>query len=251
MNHEHTMRVKLFQEATVVKKAILQQIIKAVDSAYLKALRNNLTNTLDHLHLYDILGHLYTTYDYVSPSKLKEYEDAVRDLIYDPGDPIDNVFTTIENVATIAARAGSDYTHAHKNNMANVILNKTGLYKSGLKSWLQIPLPTHTWENFKTHFRSEHALLRVTSDGTLGESKLHQTNIVQQVLDGAHQLLLQDPAPSTPKLPTLPAPEPVQAPQPVNMANAVQERNDIIPTLQPQMSQMQSAMLTIQRQLPT
>lgn len=119
-----------------MKKALLQQIIKAVDTAYLKALRNNLTNTLEHLHLYNILGHLYNTYGYVSPSKLKEYEDTIRELAYDPADPIDNVFTAIENVAKIAERAGLDYTHTHKNNMTYVILIKTGVYKSVLKSWL-------------------------------------------------------------------------------------------------------------------
>ena len=82
-------------------------------------------------------------------------------------------------MATIAERTGTDYTHAHKNNLVYVILNKTGVYKSGLKSWLQTPLPSRTWENFKAHFRIEHNLLRVTNDGTLGESKLHQSNLVQ------------------------------------------------------------------------
>ena len=252
---QHTMQIKLFQEATGVKKALLQQIVKSVDAPYLKALRSNITNTLEHLQIYDILGHLFTSYGYVSPTKLKQYEDAVRELTYDPADPIDDVFTAIENVATIAARAGSDYTHAHKNNLAYVILNKTGVYKSGLKSWLQTPLPSRTWENFKAHFRVEHNLLRVTNDGTLGESKLHQANLVQQVLEGVQHLLLQDPLPDPSAFPTpapaLPPPAPTPMPTPTHSANAIQQTADILPTLLAQMSQMQTAMLTMQKQLAT
>ena len=191
---------------------------------------------------------LFSTYGYVSPTKLKEYEDTVRELAYDPADPIDDVFTAIENVGTIAERAGTDYTHAHKNYLTYVILNKTGVYKSGLKSWLQTPLRSRTWENFKANFRVEHNLLRVTNDGTLGESKLHQTNLVQQVLEGVQHLLLQDPLPGT-KAP--PAPEPAPVPTPVHSANAVQQPTDLLPTLLAQMAQIQTNMLAMQRQLNT
>ena len=113
------------------------------------------------------------------------------------------------------------------------------------------PCPLALGKTLNPIFRAEHALLRVTSVGTLGESKVHQENLVHQVLNEVHQLLLQDPAPSTPTLPALPSLEAVQAPPPVHMANAAQQHTDILPTLLAQMSQMQSAMLTMQRQLAT
>merc|ERR1719203_892245 len=143
-----------------------------------------MTNTLDHLELYAILGYLYQNYGYVSPQKLKEYEDQVRNLAYDPASPINNVFTAVDNLSLIAYRAGSEYSHAHKINMAYVIISKTGLYQSALSKWLQTAPATRTWDQFKTHFHTAYNLLKVTSEGTLRDSKFHQANIVQQVIDG-------------------------------------------------------------------
>ena len=40
-------QVKLFNECNNVEQALRQQIVKAVDDAYLTALRNRLTNTID------------------------------------------------------------------------------------------------------------------------------------------------------------------------------------------------------------
>ena len=100
--HQHNTNVKLFQEVTGVKKALLQQITRAVDDVYLKTLRHPSTNTLEHNNIYDIITHLYSSYGHVSPQKLKDYEDVVRDMVYDPADPIDTMFTAIDNLANIA-----------------------------------------------------------------------------------------------------------------------------------------------------
>ena len=169
----HNANIRLFREVTWVKKALLQQLVRAVDAVYLKPLRNQMTNTLDRLELYEILGYLYQNHGYVSPQKLKEYEDQVRNLAYDPASPIDNVFTAVDNLSLIAYRAGSEYSHAHKTNMAYVVISKTGLYQSALSKWLQTAPATRTWDQFKTHFHTAYNLLKVTSEGTLRDSKFH------------------------------------------------------------------------------
>ena len=61
----HNSNIRLFREVTGVKKALLQQIVRSVDAAYLKPLRNQVTNTLEHLEIYDILGYLYQNHGYI------------------------------------------------------------------------------------------------------------------------------------------------------------------------------------------
>jgi len=242
----HNSNIRLFREVTGVKKALLQQIVRSVDAAYLKPLRNQVTNTLEHLEIYDILGYLYQNHGYISPQKLKEYEDQVRNMSYDPASPIDNVFSAVDNLSLVAYRAGSEYSHAHKINMAYVIISHTGLYQSALQKWLQLPVQGRTWEMFKIHFRTAYNLLRVTTEGTLRDSKFHNANLVQQVIDGVHTLLLEtDTAPpveSSPE-PIVPPPAPLAYP----MANAVQ--SDSMPLLLQQMNQMQTMMMDLQRQI--
>ena len=76
-----------------------------------------------------------------------------------------------------------------------------------MQKWLQTPVHTRTWEAFKVHFRTAHNLMKVTTDGTLRDSKFHKANLVQQVVDGVQHLLLQNDdeqvAPSTPSPPPM------------------------------------------------
>ena len=244
---QHEANIQIFREVTGVKKALIQQIVQAVDSAYLKPLRNSMTNTLDHNNVYDILAYLFQNHGHISPQKLKEYEDQVREMQYDPGTPVDNVFTAVDNLALIAYRAGASYSTAQKNNITYVILNRTGLFQSALQKWLQTPLPTRTWEAFKVHFRTAHNLMKVTTDETLRDSKFHQANLVQQVVDGVQHLLLQNDDDQAP--PVMPVLSQVPSAPIMHLANAVQGSADVLPALLNQMMQMQNMMFEMQKQL--
>ena len=160
-------------------------------------------------------------------------------MSYDPADPIDNVITAVNNLAAIAARTNSAYSHAQKNSMAYVILGKTGLNQQGLCKWLQSPLDIRTWEHSQIHFRNAHNLLRVTTEGTLRDSRFQQANMIQEVVAGVTEHLLSAPE-NTVSLPHNPPP-------PYQAANAVKQQNDLLPALIQQMAQMQSMMLDIQR----
>ena len=107
-----------------------------------------------------------------------------------------------------------------------------------MKSWLRSQIAQHTWDNFKSHFRDEHDILKVTTDRTLRDSRLHQANMVQQVVNGVTSTLLasQEPEPQAYE------PEPQ-----THAANAIQHSNDLLPSLIQQMQQMQLMMMEIQR----
>ena len=60
MCDQHQEALQVFNEVNVVNQALIQQIIQAVDSSYLAALRNRVTNSIN-VPVYDVLTHLQTT----------------------------------------------------------------------------------------------------------------------------------------------------------------------------------------------
>ena len=226
---QHNTSKELFQEVHGVKRALVQQLIQAVDKTYLKDMRHPLTNTLDHLQIYEILNNLFQRYGQISASQLTVLEEQVKNMAWDPSQPIDNIFTAIDRLSDAAYRAGSEYSAAQKNNMAQVILTRTGAFRTGLRNWLHLPIPMRTWEAFKTHFRTEQGLLEAVHEETLQDSRLQQANLVQQVVDGVQNMLIS----TEPE----PAPAPAQRENPVtpmvHTMNAV-HNNELIPNLMAQ-----------------
>ena len=90
-----------------MKKALLQQIVQAVDDSYLKSLRHPLTNTLDHLNMYEILNHLFCTYRQITPKQLATMEEQVKQMAFDPSTPVDNIYTAIDKLGEAAYHSGS------------------------------------------------------------------------------------------------------------------------------------------------
>lgn len=169
-------------------------------------------------------------------------------MAWGPSQPIDNIFTAIDRLSDAAYRAGSEYSASQKNNMAQVILTRTGAFRTGLRNWLHLSIPMRTWEAFKTLFRTEQGLLEAVHEGTFQDSRIQQANLVQQVVDGVQSMLINtEPEPTN-----APAPreEPsVHNPAPmVHSMNAV-HNNELLPSLMSQMAQMQSMMLTLQQQI--
>ena len=85
-------QVTLFNECNNVEQALCQQIIKAVDDAYLTALWNRLTNTTD-VTIPIILDYLFTNHGHMSPAMLQLEEKALKEMHYDITHPIDVILT--------------------------------------------------------------------------------------------------------------------------------------------------------------
>ena len=96
--HQHKERYEQqlaqFHEVFGVQKALMNQIIEAIDKTYLDGLRSTLTNTINQ-PIYMELQYLFTTYGRVTPSDLADYEDAIKKTIYNPAEPIINLYNTL------------------------------------------------------------------------------------------------------------------------------------------------------------
>ena len=72
-----------------------------------------------------LLLHLQETYGTLMTHKFQEKEDEAKKTIYNPRDPIANVFLVVENRVEIAALADTPLSCVQQVNIGYVILHKT------------------------------------------------------------------------------------------------------------------------------
>ena len=109
MQIAHTDEVCLFREVTGVAQALVQQIVGAVEEAYLADIFNRTTDSINDT-LMGVLPHLQDNYGQLMLHKLLEREDIFKKTIYNPCNLIATVFSTVEELLGYADIAGTSYT---------------------------------------------------------------------------------------------------------------------------------------------
>jgi hypothetical protein len=181
----HNEQLRLFREVKGVEKALIQQIVKAIEPTYIAPLcdcnSNSLRGTVN-----DILAHLQTTYGHISPQMMESREQELQTMVYNPKFPIDTIFNAMEDFSDYAELAQHPITTHQTIAKASLVLNKTGRFKQAITEWNRRPAIEKTWPNFKTHFCQAHQEFRETTNVILEESELarNNANLVQQVVDG-------------------------------------------------------------------
>ena len=136
----------------------------------------------------EVFLHLFTNYGDISPSELRTLTDQVQNMQYQPTEPVDTVFTEIDDLATISKMAGAPLTQAQKINMAYLLFQQTQSFNRGLTSWNSRPPHEHTWNTFKQHFCQAQLDLRCTGALTVG-STINHTELMDLVLQGVQNAL--------------------------------------------------------------
>ena len=203
---EHAEATRVFREVLGVERALIQQIVVAIEPKYLRALRTPGTNKLNKT-VAEILQHLFSTYGDVTPTDLRELTARVENLSFPPDEPVDTIFSEIDDLAAIAEIANSPLTPSQKVNIAYIHFQKCHIYKSALAKWDEKEWADQTWANFKTHFRTAHKTLRRTGALTLNDT-MNKDQVMNLVSDQVLQVL-QDLAP-----PDAPSPSPPPADDP-------------------------------------
>ena len=144
LQESHHERLRVFREVQGVDRALKQQITAAVESKYLAAIRNRVRNTLTGI-VYQILGHLSTTYGKVTVAMLEEKETKLPSTPYNPSD-------TVDDFVDYADMARQPQTKSQPVAKACSVLQKTGRFELALLEWNKKPFIEQTWMNFKSHF---------------------------------------------------------------------------------------------------
>ena len=101
-------------------------VVAAIKLKYLKAIRNPVTNKIIH-SIPDIFDYLFETYGDVTPQELRHLTTQVESMAFPLNEPVDTVFTKIDDLGTIAELARAPMTEQQK---INIGLPSTSKYTS-------------------------------------------------------------------------------------------------------------------------
>ena len=111
---------------------------------------------------------------------------------YDPKDPVDDIFTEIEDLADISSIANSPLSDRQKIDFAYLLLQRTRHFKLGLQEWNRKSTSDQTWINFMIHFRDVHQDLKKTGELTVQEG-INHADLINMVSEGVKNALEQAP----------------------------------------------------------
>ena len=184
----HKEQLRLYNECNNVEQALRQQIAKAVEEAYLLALRNRHTRTIVHPIQY-IINFLFQNHGKVTQAKLAAERLRVEQYAFNPNEPIDVIFNKIDDLLELSIAAQCDYTAQQLIGIGYLIINRTGKYGEYVRKWNRLPPEQKTWPNFKVQFRDAQTELRDTGDLEIQDTSLHSANLVNEVIEGVKRAL--------------------------------------------------------------
>ena len=177
---EHEEDMDTYRDCIAVKKALIKQIVAAVDTEYLKELRDPTTNSIT-LHVYEVLEHLFTTYGQVSAEVLAMEEASMNAFYWDLNDPPTVMFNKIEELQNLSTAAGMPKTEAQIINYGLAIIKRTNDFERALIEWYNLPDAQKTYNHFKTHFSAAQRELKKVRGPKMKDTKFHQANQVMEL----------------------------------------------------------------------
>ena len=175
----HDEATKRYYECQAVEQALRNQIIEAVEPEYLDALRNVDTDMINE-SIPEIFIFLQETYGRITEEELVEKEDTLRQLVYDPHQPVDKVFNKITLFHDLCTITNNDKTDKQLVQIAYLIFNRTRAFVDALKKWNELSEESKTYAKFKKHMRAEHHALKRVGALTVQDSTFYQANLLQQ-----------------------------------------------------------------------
>jgi hypothetical protein len=233
-----------FELYQATEKALIAQIVEAIDPSYIRPLLNRAT-----LQYTDgvtaIMEHLYATHGRLTPQLVIAKEQALCNMGYSITMPVDDVFDAIEDLEELAEHAKSPLSTEHKLDLAYTLFMKEPIFHPDMRIWSRKPAADKTWDNMLTHLRDAHQDLCIlpTAGDIFHQNNAHQANSTQGMVDLITQRVLDAfvvVPPDAADTPTIPA---------TDVANAaMQQRETSVSTreaaLLAQMQQMMASFNT-------
>lgn len=180
ITEQHKEAVRIFNEVINVERALIQQLIEAIDENYLKAIKNRTIGQFTGTIL-DITRYLKTAYGRISPAQLAAHDNEITNMVYDTTTPIDIVFNSIKDLMEYGEMADNTYTPNQSIQKAYNILNRCGIFREAIKEWNRLANSDETWNNFKNHFRTAHEELWETDALTMADTN-YNANMVDDIV---------------------------------------------------------------------
>ena len=168
-----------FELYQATEKALIAQIVEAIDPAYIRPLLNRAT--LQYTKgITAIMTHLYDTHGRITPQLVIAKEQALCNMVYSIIMPVDDIFDAIEDLEELAEHAHSPLSTQHKMDLAYTLFMKEPILHHDMRLWSRKPSADKTWANMLIHLRDAHQDLRTLP--TAGDV-YHQANSTQGMVD--------------------------------------------------------------------
>ena len=197
LREDHKEKVRLFREVNDVERRIIKQVVQAIDTTYLKTLRNSNTNTIT-CKIPTIFQYLYQNYGLINDDQLTEAETKLRSFQYDVLDPLVKVFDEVEELQHLGNAAQDPYSEAQLIKFALQIIKNTHDFETGIRTWIDLPRIEKKWAKFKTHFEAAHRSLREIRGTTMRSSSFNQINMILAEVHSVKESVLSAIAESVP-----------------------------------------------------
>ena len=107
---EHKELANLFYETIGVEKALLKQLVAAIEPKFIEDIRDEKSYAVEH-NLHDVLDHLFLSrYGDVNGDKCNNVNIKVKWMSYHPSDLIVIVFTSIEELTCLGTATQNPYS---------------------------------------------------------------------------------------------------------------------------------------------
>ena len=122
--HEYDKAMLTYWESIDVDRILIQKIVNAIKATFLKALCNCTTNRITN-EISEILNYLLDTYGDISPQEMASLWGQIEHMTFDPTEPVDEIFTEIDNYAEIANIVNDPISSTQKYKLAYIVLLNT------------------------------------------------------------------------------------------------------------------------------
>ena len=238
MKDIHDDQLREYHTVQQVENALKQYIVEAVQPDYLLDLRNPLTGKLEGTVVY-LMTQLFATYAKITAQSVLEKHTALINTNYDPYSPISKIFAKAQEYQKYASAFGDRITAKQLMTIVYNILRKTGKFNSALQKWNEKSEADKTWDNFKQHFREASTVLKEFEPTTTGDAG-YANQIAEDVTKNLANLIhstgnSEDQQAATEFM--------------MNMTNAVNYNQQLLPQLFSSMSQMNDNISALQNNM--
>ena len=174
---EHKEAIRLFRETIDVEKALIKQIVAAVEPKYLKSLRDTNSNAIN-VPVHAVLTHLFNKYGEVNADTLMDIEDKTKAMEYNLVDPLIVVFNEIEELARLGTAADNPFSDKQLVQIGLKIIKNTNDFENAINAWYERPALEHTWDNFKNHFDEAREVLKKVRGSDMRNTAFQQVTFI-------------------------------------------------------------------------
>ena len=167
--------LRVFRESVEVHKALVKQIVAAIDDEFLEELKDDETNDISK-SIPEILSYLFENFAEVSSADVKREEEKIKNYYWDINTPPMVFYTLIEDLQKLATAAKLPRTEQMMVDYGLGIIQRTNDFEAGLVEWFRAADRDKTWTNFKRYFSRVHRDLKKARGDTMKNTSFHQAN---------------------------------------------------------------------------